>query len=140
MPYRAAQGEWVMLLSSEKLWYTGEGNNGNPLQYYCQENLMDKTHDQNHPKEKEMQESKVVVWGDFATSWGKKKSKRQGRKGKIYPTDSRIPENNKESKQCKEIEENNRMGNTRDLFKKTGAIKGIFHIRWANKEWKMINT
>ena len=44
------------------------------------------------------------------------------------------------SEQCKEIEENNRMGNTRDLFKKTGAIKGIFHIRWANKEWKMINT
>ena len=30
-----------------------------------------------------------------------------------------------------EIEENNRMGNTRDLFKKTGAITGIVHIRWA---------
>ena len=31
--------------------------------------------------------------------------------------------------QCKEIEENNKMGKTRDLFKKTGAIKGIVHIR-----------
>ena len=31
--------------------------------------------------------------------------------------------------QCKEIEENNRMGNTRDLFKKFGAIKGTFHAR-----------
>ena len=29
----------------------------------------------------------------------------------------------------KEIEENNRMGKTRDLFKKTGDIKGIFHAR-----------
>ena len=29
--------------------------------------------------------------------------------------------------QCKEIEENNRMGMTRDLFKKTSVTKGIFH-------------
>ena len=31
------------------------------------------------------------------------------------------------SKQCKEIEENNRMGKTRDLFKKIRNTKGIFH-------------
>ena len=31
------------------------------------------------------------------------------------------------SDQCKEIEENNRMGKTRDLFKKVRAIKGTFH-------------
>ena len=31
--------------------------------------------------------------------------------------------------QCKEIEENNRMGKTRDLFKKIGNINGIFHAR-----------
>ena len=31
------------------------------------------------------------------------------------------------SEQCKEIEENNRMGKTRDLFKKIRVIKGIFH-------------
>ena len=33
------------------------------------------------------------------------------------------------NEQCKEIEENNRMGKTRDLFKKIGDIKGIFHVR-----------
>ena len=33
------------------------------------------------------------------------------------------------SDQCKEIEENNRMGKTRDLFKKIGDIKGTFHAR-----------
>ena len=33
------------------------------------------------------------------------------------------------SEQCKEIEENNRMGKTRDLFKKIGDTKGIFHVR-----------
>ena len=31
------------------------------------------------------------------------------------------------SDQCKEIEENNRMGKTRDLFKKISDTKGIFH-------------
>ena len=31
------------------------------------------------------------------------------------------------SDQCKEIEENNRMGKTRDLFKKIRDTKGIFH-------------
>ena len=33
------------------------------------------------------------------------------------------------SDQCKETEENNTMGNTRDLFKKIGNIKGRFHAR-----------
>ena len=33
------------------------------------------------------------------------------------------------SDQWKEIEENNRMGKTRDLFKKIGDTKEIFHIR-----------
>ena len=33
------------------------------------------------------------------------------------------------NKQCKEIEENNRLGNGRDFFKKIGDIKGIFHER-----------
>ena len=33
------------------------------------------------------------------------------------------------SDQCKEIQENNRMKKTRDLFKKTGDTKGIFHAK-----------
>ena len=33
------------------------------------------------------------------------------------------------SDQCKEIEENSRMGKTRDLFKKIRDIKGIFHAK-----------
>ena len=35
------------------------------------------------------------------------------------------------SEQCKEIEENKRMGKTRDLFKKIGNIKGTFHVRMS---------
>ena len=33
------------------------------------------------------------------------------------------------SDQCKEIEENNRMGKTRELFKKSRDTKGIFHAK-----------
>jgi len=35
------------------------------------------------------------------------------------------------SNQFKEIEENNRMGKTRDLFKKIRDAKGTFHAKWA---------
>ena len=35
------------------------------------------------------------------------------------------------SGQYKEIEENDRMGNTRDLFRKIRDTKGMFHARWA---------
>ena len=33
------------------------------------------------------------------------------------------------SDQCKEIEENKRMGKTRDLFKKIKDTKGVFHAK-----------
>ena len=36
------------------------------------------------------------------------------------------------SDQCKEIEENNRMGKTRDLFKKIRGIKRIFHAKMGS--------
>ena len=39
------------------------------------------------------------------------------------------------SDQCKEIEENNRMGKTRDLFKKIRDTKGTFHAK-MNKAQK----
>ena len=36
------------------------------------------------------------------------------------------------SDQCKEIEENNRMGKTRDLFKKIRDTKGTFHAKMGS--------
>ena len=36
--------------------------------------------------------------------------------------------------QCKEIEENNRMGMTRDLFKKIRDTKGTFHAKMGSKK------
>ena len=44
------------------------------------------------------------------------------------------------SDQCKEIEENNRMGKTRDLFKKIGDTKGIFHAKMCSKRTQMVWT
>ena len=68
-----------------------------------------------------------------------KRSERQGRKIKIHPSECRVPEFNAEfqriarrgkkaflSDQCKEIEENNSTGKTRDLFKKIRDTKGTF--------------
>ena len=60
------------------------------------------------------------------------------RKGKIYRCECRVPKNSKErseaflSNQCKEIEENNRMGKTRYLFKKIRDTKGTFHAKMGS--------
>jgi len=64
----------------------------------------------------------------------------------ICPSECRVPKNIKESKkpflsdQCKKIEENNRMGKTRYLFKKIRDTKGTFHARWAQKKIEMLWT
>ena len=87
--------------------------------------------DNNHPQEKEIQEGKLVVWGGLTNSWEKKRSERQRRKGTVYTSECRVPEIRRDpkaflSEQCKEIEENNRMGKTRNIFKKIRDTKGKF--------------
>ena len=42
--------------------------------------------------------------------------------------------------QKKKIEENNRMGKARDLFKKIGDIKGTFHVRMGTIKNRMVRT
>ena len=44
------------------------------------------------------------------------------------------------SNQCKEIEENKRMGNTRDLFKKIRDIKEIFNAKMGTERTEMVWT
>ena len=44
------------------------------------------------------------------------------------------------SNQCKEIEENNRMGKTRELFKKIRDTKGTFHAKMGSMRTKMVWT
>ena len=44
------------------------------------------------------------------------------------------------SDQCKEIEERNRMGKTRDLFKKIRDTKGIFHAEMGKIKDRMLLT
>ena len=80
----------------------------------------------------------MAVWGGLTNSCEKKKSEKQRRKGKIYPFEcefQRIARRDKKaffSDQCKEIEENNRMGRTRDLFKKIRDTKRTFHFYFTN--------
>ena len=46
--------------------------------------------------QKEMQEGKVVVWGGFKNSWGKKKEEKGKEERETYSTECRVPENSKE--------------------------------------------
>ena len=85
-----------------------------------------------------MQKSKMAVCGGLINSCENKVSEKQRRKGKIYSLECRVPKNSRRDKkaflsdQCKEIEENNRMGKTRDLFKKIRDNKGTFHAKMGS--------
>ena len=78
-----------------------------------------------------MQKGKMVVCGGLTNSCEKKRSVKQ-RYRLLNAEFQRIARRDKKaflSDQCKEIEENNRMGNTRDLFKKIRDPKGTFHAK-----------
>ena len=80
----------------------------------------------------------MAVWGGLTNSCEKKRSKKQRRKGKIYPLNAefqRIAKRDKKasfSNQCKEIKENNGMRKTRDLVKKIRDARGTFHAKMGS--------
>ena len=93
---------------------------------------------QDHPHEKETQTSKMAVWGGLTNSCEKKRSKRQRRKGKIFPSKCRVSKNSERrdkkaflSDQCKEIEENNRMERLEISSRKLEIPGEHFTQRWA---------
>ena len=77
------------------------------------------------------------VWGDLTNSCEKKKVKSKGEKERYKHLNAefqRIAMRDKKaflSDQCKEIAENNRMGKTRDLFKKITDTRQHFMKGWA---------
>ena len=48
------------------------------------------------PKIKKCKKSKMAVWGGLTNSFEKKRSEKQRREGKIYPSECRIPKNSQE--------------------------------------------
>ena len=77
----------------------------------------------------------MAVWGRLTNSCEKKRSEKQGEKERYKHLNAefqRIAKRDKKaffSDQCKELEESNRMGKTRDLFKKIRDTKGTFHAK-----------
>ena len=77
----------------------------------------------------------MAAWGGLKNSCEKKKSEKQRRKGKTQDLNAEFQRISRRDKkaflgdQCKEIEENNRMGKTRDLFQKIRDTKGTFHAK-----------
>ena len=94
--------------------------------------------DQDRPQEKEMQKSKMAVWGALQIAVKRREAKSKGEKERyshLKEEFQRISRRDKKaflSNQCKEIVENNRMGKTRDLFKKTRDTKGTFHVKMGS--------
>ena len=79
----------------------------------------------------------MAVWGGLTNKLWKKEKRKAKEKKKdtnIWMQSSKEEQAERDKKallsdQCKEIEENNRMGKIRDLFKKIRDTKGIFHAK-----------
>ena len=77
----------------------------------------------------------MAVWGGLTNSCEKREAKSKGEKERYKHLNAefqRIARRDMTaslSGQCKEIEENNRLGKTRDLFKKIRHTKGTFHAK-----------
>ena len=75
----------------------------------------------------------MAAWGGLTNSCEKKRSEKQSRKERYTHLNAefqRIARTDKKAflgDQCKEIEESNRMGKTKDLFKKIRDSKETFH-------------
>ena len=76
----------------------------------------------------------------------RKEVKRKGEKKRYTCLNAefqRLARRNKKaflSDQCKEIEENNRMGKTRGLLKKIRDTKGTFHVKMGSIKTEMVET
>ena len=79
----------------------------------------------------------MAVWGGLTNSYEKKRSENQREKERYKHLNAefqRIARRDKKAfftDQCKEIEENNRMGKTRN-FKKIRDTKGTFHAKMGS--------
>ena len=91
--------------------------------------------DQDHPQEKKMQKAKWLSEEALQVAVKRREVKGKGEKERYTHLNAefqRIARRDKKaflSDQCKETEENNRMGKTRDLFKKIRDTKGTFHAK-----------
>ena len=86
------------------------------------------------PKNKKCTKAKWLSKEALLTAMKRRAEKDKGEKERYTHLNAefqRIARNDKAflSYQCKEIEENNRMGKTRDLFKKIRDTKGTFHAK-----------
>ena len=93
--------------------------------------------DQNIPKKKEIQKGKMVLWGLLTNSWEEKWQAKEKKESYIHLNTEfqRIARRDKKAfliDQCKEMEGNNRMVKSRDLFKKIEIPREHFMQRWHN--------
>ena len=82
----------------------------------------------------------MAVWGGLTNSCEKKRSEKERYKHLNAEFQRRARRDKKAffSDQCKEIEENNTMGKTRDLFKKIRDTKGTFHAKMGSIKTEMV--
>ena len=98
------------------------------------------------PKKKKCKKAKWLSEFALQTAEKRRETKSRGEKERYTHLNAefqRIARRDKKAflrDQCKEIEENNRMGKTRDLFKKIQDTKGTFHAKVGTIKEEMVWT
>ena len=90
------------------------------------------------PKKKKCKKAEWLSEEDLQIAQKRREAKSKGEKEKYTHLNAEFQRTARRDKQaflsdqCKEIEENNRMGKTRDLFKKIRDTKGTFHAKMGS--------
>ena len=128
-----------LLVQGSGTLYISEYMTGAPVQ--CHEAVIKTT-----PKKNKYKKANWLSEEDLQRAGERREAKDKGEKERYthlnaeFQTTARRDKKTFLSDQCKEVEENNGMGKTRELFKKIRDTKGTFHERWAREWTEMVWT
>ena len=100
--------------------------------------MVQETGNKTIPMEKKCKKAKWLSGEALQIAMKKREAKSKGEKERYKHLNAEFQSTARRDKkaffsdQCKEIEENNRMGKTRDLFKKIRDTKGTFHAKMSS--------
>ena len=98
------------------------------------------------PKKKKCKKEKWLSEEALQTAGKRREAKGKGEKERYIHLNAEFQRTARRDKkailsdQCKETEENNRMGKTRDLFKKIRDTRGTFHAKMGSIKNRMVWT
>ena len=116
------------------------------IYFVCSSDIIQETGIKTIPMEKKCKKAKWLSGEALQIAVKRREVKSKGEKERYLHLNAEFQRTARRDKkdflsdQCKEMEENNRMGKTRDLFKKIRDTKGTFHAKMGLIKDRMVQT